>query len=53
MSFWETLAAIVAAQIPLFLINRYVFDKIVKKGLEKVERHSLNYIKGLWRKKEE
>jgi len=45
MTFWETLGAIIAAQIPLFLINRYFFDKIIKKGLDKVERHLVNLFK--------
>jgi hypothetical protein len=50
MTFWETLGAIIAAQIPLFLINRYFFDKVIKKGLDKVEKHSISFIKNLWRK---
>jgi uncharacterized membrane protein YdjX (TVP38/TMEM64 family) len=52
MTFWETLGAIVAAQIPLFLINRYIFEKIIKKGLEKGERHAINYVKNFLKKEE-
>jgi hypothetical protein len=52
MTFWEFVGAIVVAQIPIFLINRYIFEKGIKKGLDKIERHSINYIKKLLEKKE-
>ena len=52
MTFWEFLGAIIVAQIPLFIINRYFFDKVVKKGLDKVEAHTFSYVKRLFNKKE-
>ncbi len=52
MNFLETTLAFIVAQIPTFFIQRYFFEKLMKKNLEKIEVKIWNKISGLWRKKE-
>ena len=48
MSFWETILAVVLAQIPTYFIQRYFFKHIMDKSLEKVEKKAWDRIKLVW-----
>ena len=53
MTFWETILAIVLAQIPTYFIQRYFFKHLMDRTLDKAEKKVWLKIKRIWKKKDD